>query len=256
MTILIGTPCYNGLVTAEYLTSMLGLQREFARRGIGFSLETTTTVSLIPVARNFIVSRMLESDAFSHLLFIDADLSFDPAQVLRFLEADKDIVAGIYPVKHLDLEAVRRLPPGGKAESTFHYAVTLCAGEQPTPAGFIRAEYAATGFMLIRRQVLQQMAERYPELKYDHMFAHQGTALQPKNNHLYALFDTSLDRSQGLYLPEDYTFCKRWRAIGGEIWVDVLSKFKHVGPYAYEGDFSVFVQRSETSSPWANKTKI
>jgi hypothetical protein len=58
------------------------------------------------------------------------------------------------------------------------------------------------------------------------------------------LFDTSLDPEQGLYLPEDYTFCRRWRAMGGEIWVDVFSKFKHVGSFAHEGDFSVFVNRS------------
>ena len=55
--------------------------------------------------------------------------------------------------------------------------------------------------------------------------------------HLYALFDTSL-YSSGVYLPEDYTFCTRWRALGGEIWVDTRSKFKHVGRYVFAGDYS------------------
>jgi hypothetical protein len=50
-----------------------------------------------------------------------------------------------------------------------------------------------------------------------------------------------LDRDQGLYLPEDYTFCNRWRAMGGEIWVDVRSKFTHVGAYSYDGDFWAYL---------------
>ena len=73
------------------------------------------------------------------------------------------------------------------------------------------------------------------------MFAHAGT--QPRNEHLYALFDTSLDAQSGLYFPEDYTFCKRWTAMGVEIWVDVFSKLTHVGSFSYEGDFSVFVSK-------------
>ena len=74
--ILIGTPCYNGLVTAEYLLSMLGLQRELIRQGVEFEVDTPTTVSLIPVARNYLAGEVLRNRRFTHLLFIDADLRF------------------------------------------------------------------------------------------------------------------------------------------------------------------------------------
>jgi hypothetical protein len=242
--ILIGTPCYNGLVTAEYLVSMLGLQKELIRHGIDFEVNTPTTVSLIPVARNYLVSEVLQNKHFTHLLFIDADLGFEPSLVPRLVAADKDVVAGIYPLKHLNVSAIRNLPPDKPIAATYHYAVAIVPGAQPTSDGFVQAEYAATGFMLIRREVLEQMAARYAELKYTHMFALPGAATAPPSDHLYSLFDTSLDPEQGLYLPEDYTFCRRWRAIGGEIWVDVFSKFKHVGSFAHEGDVSVFVNRS------------
>jgi len=75
-------------------------------------------------------------------------------------------------------------------------------------------------------------------LKYTHGFTADQTATTEDVSNLYALFDTSLDRDRGLYLPEDYTFCNRWRAMGGEIWVDVRSKFTHVGSFAFHGDFA------------------
>lgn len=244
-SILIGTPCYNGWVTTEFTVSMLGLQRELGRVGVGFSLEMPQSVSLIPVVRNFIASKVLGNKEYSHLLFIDADLGFDPALVPRYLAANKDIVAGIYPIKYLNLPAIRQLPTDKPIAETFHYAVRLCDGAQPTPDGFAPAEYAATGFMLIRRQVLEQMAAQHPELKFRHNFNHVDSRQPTSSDHFYALFDTSLDQEKGLYLPEDYTFCKRWRTMGGEIWVDVLSKFSHIGSYSYDGDFSVFVQRPQ-----------
>jgi hypothetical protein len=54
-----------------------------------------------------------------------------------------------------------------------------------------------------------------------------------------------LDREKGLYLPEDYTFCNRWRAMGGEIWVDVRSKFTHVGAFEYHGDFAAVISQHD-----------
>jgi hypothetical protein len=176
-------------------------------------------------------------------LFIDADIGFDPAAVPRYLKAEKDIVAGIYPLKSLDLEAVRDLAPGRSVATTLRYATKLFADETPDADGFAKAEYAATGFMLIRRNVLEKMAAAHPELKYQHSFTADQAATANDLAHLYALFDTSLDRDRGLYLPEDYTFCDRWRAMGGEIWVDVRSKFTHVGTYSFHGDFSAYLSR-------------
>jgi hypothetical protein len=240
--ILIGTPCYGGVVNTEYVVSLLGLQRELANHNINFSLEMPAS-SLITVARNYIVSKVLENQQFTHLLFIDADVGFDPAVVPRYLAADKDVVAGIYPIKHVNWQAVRQLPASSPVAAAFHYAVTVSEGSQTVANGLVQAEHAATGFMLIRRQVLEKMAAHHPELKYKHSFTHlPGGATS--SDHFYALFDMSIDREKGVYLPEDYTFCKRWRAMGGEIWVDALSKFQHVGNLTYEGDFSVFLKQT------------
>ncbi|HTU26604.1 MAG TPA: hypothetical protein VMF30_14450 [Pirellulales bacterium] len=238
--LLVGTPCYGGVVTTEYLASLLGLQRELAQRSIGFTLEMPAS-SLITVARNYVVSKVLANPQISHLLFIDADLGFDPAVVPRYLALEKDVVAGIYPIKAMNWAAVRQLPAASPLAGAFHYAVTLPDEEQTLVEGFVRAEYAATGFMLIRRQVLERMVAEHPELKYRHSYAHLPSQTATAD-HLYALFDTALDVGEQVYLPEDYAFCRRWRALGGEIWVDAFSRFRHVGQLAFPGDYSVFVR--------------
>src|SRR5258708_23339809 len=174
--LLIGTPCYNGQVTMQYMSSMLRLQQALAQERSEFSLAMTGSESLITRARNFIVSQFLGRSQFTHLLFIDADIGFDPTVVSRYLKADKDIVAGIYPIKGLDLEAVRGLDPGKSIATTLHYAVKLEDGEVPNADGFAKAKYAATGFMLIRRNVLEKMAAKHPEFRYEHNFTGDRTA--------------------------------------------------------------------------------
>jgi hypothetical protein len=226
---------------------MLQLQPLLRSEKIDFSLALTASESLITRARNFIVSQFLGRPDLTHLLFIDSDIGFDPNAVTRYVSANKDVVAGIYPIKGLDVEKVRGLAKDMPLASVLRYATKLCEGEVADADGFIRAEYAATGFMLIRRNVLEQMVTAYPELHYRYSFTGDKTATAADLANLYALFDTSLDPESKQYLPEDYTFCRRWRALGGEVWVDAHSKFTHVGTFPFQGDFSQFLQRVEKS---------
>ena len=76
--LLIGTPCYNGQVTMQYMSSMLRLQQVLAQEKSEFSLAMTGSESLITRARNFIVSQFLGRPQFTHLLFIDADSTRAP----------------------------------------------------------------------------------------------------------------------------------------------------------------------------------
>ena len=73
-------------------------------------------------------------------------------------------------------------------------------------------------------------------------------------NNFYALYDTGLSEPLGLlsekdrqkaieqgrtpnaYLSEDFTFAKRWKKIGGKIWLDPRISLGHIGRYTYEGN--------------------
>jgi hypothetical protein len=242
--ILIATPCYGGVVTSHYLMSVLGLTRLLAERGIEHDLRTVSD-SLVSRARNFIAAAFLREESFTHLLFIDADLGFDPEALPRFLAFGKEVTCGVYPLKRLDIAALRASPEvadnvAEAASYVYSSSISIHDGNRPE-GGFLRTDYAATGFMLIARPVLTRMAEAYPALRYggDHSLRSgpgQGAAG-------YGFFETMI--AKGEALPEDYSFCKRWRDIDGEIWIDLASRFAHVGTHVYRGDLGLALNEAK-----------
>ena len=103
--------------------------------------------------------------------------------------------------------------------------------------GFVTAKYAGTGFQLIRRTVFERLIAAHSELRFTstHTIAREA----PRSDNLYALFDCQIDPNTGEYLSEDYAFCRRWRALGGDIWLDLESTLTHVGADQFRGDTRV-----------------
>lgn len=245
--VMIGTPCFGGMVTMNYMHCVMNTVGLLKAQGIDVHVMTTAHDSLIPRARNYIANEFLRREKYSHLLFIDADIEFAPETVLRFLRADKDVLCGIYPVKNLDIEKLRSIgkdvaEPEAVAASML-YAVKVMPGQKHQD-GFIRVKYGATGFMLVKREVLTRLAEAYPELQYGNSFI---PVRHERRN--CAFFDTAIDPETSEYLPEDYAFCRRWSAIGGEVHADLFSNFSHVGHYVYPGNFTAFLTHLGASDP-------
>lgn len=241
--IVIGTPCYGGAVTHLFALSLLKLQAACIARGIGLSFRLLRGDALITRARNIIVSDFLATPEATHLLFIDADIGFTPEQVFALVEIDKPVAGAVYPVKNLDWAQIRRDIAAGRAQvpaSTLTYVVEFEDPAHIVPVnGFARARYVGTGFMMVKRQVFEAMAARHPELRFRQ--AHSITNVALDAERLYAYFDCVIEPGTGLYLSEDYTFCRRWTAMGGEIWVDLNSRLTHVGAMDFEGNLmSVF----------------
>ena len=60
------------------------------------------------------------------------------------------------------------------------------------------------------------MIKEHPETRYNN-----DLNTDPKlNPYFSALFDTMIEPETKRYLSEDYTFCRRWQQMGGEIWMD------------------------------------
>lgn len=238
----VATPCYGNLVTHHYLKSVLNLQRACLERNLPIWVDTLGNESLITRARNTLVSTFLDRPQYSHFLFIDSDIAFEPDQVFRLLESGHEVVGGVYPIKWLDWQriggAVRSGHPDPEPVS-LHYAVEFDGQEIKAQDGFARARYVATGFLMLRRAALERMRDRYPELKIN--VPH--VAGLPRSDNHYAFFDTMVDPETRNYLSEDYAFCRRWQAAGGEIWVDLRSKLTHVGSNAFRGDLTQVLQR-------------
>ena len=91
---------------------------------------------------------------------------------------------------------------------------------------------SGTGFMLIKREIIEGLIAALPHLKYRDSL-NLGERFEP---HMYALFDTVIDEN-GHYLSEDWTFCKRVREVLKKpIWVDSEVKLDHLGTHRFKGD--------------------
>lgn len=233
-TVFIATPCYGGAVTQEYLLSVLSLVSQAAAAGIEIVVALQGHDSLITRSRNTLVGHFLETSA-THLLFIDADIGFEPEQVRRMLAFDQDVVCGIYPLKVRDWgqKTIDQLRLGEPAETaTLRYVGLACSGSEVERRGeFVTGEYAGCGFMLIRRAAIERMIMAYPETAY--RAAHCYANVKARNT--YALFESEIDHENGLYLSEDFAFCRRFRAMGGKIWLDTAGRLTHVGSHSFVG---------------------
>ena len=220
-SIAIGVPVY-GLVTLGFHTSMLATALMMRDRGVPMHTIHASGDSLVQRARNNIVAEFMATDA-SHLMFIDTDIQWDPDDVLRLVGHGKDMICGAYPKKqHPPVFAIQpRLDADGRSQ-------------RDPITGAVRIRCAATGFLLIRRAVIERMMAAYPELRY-RAFASDGIT-EAARKFTYSLFDTITEPDA--FYSEDYGFCVRWERIGGEVWVDPGIQLKHHGAHAYEADAS------------------
>lgn len=218
--------------------SLLQLQKASDKAGFDMATVMLGNDALITRGRSAIVAKFLDNPSTTHLLFVDADITFTPDHVTRMLAFDKDFVAGFYPAKVIDwVQLAERFGKTDERldEAGLIYVGSLCEGSEARfENGFGTAFYAGTGFQLIKRGVFERMIAAYPDTKYTGLHAFPRVS-QPSPN-LYALFDCMIDKETGVYLSEDYAFCKHWRAIGGEIWLDLNSKLTHTGAYSFHGN--------------------
>ena len=235
--LLVATPCFGGLVHHGYMLSVCALMDRAAGEGFAVDLALMAGDALITRSRAVLVARFLDHPLATHLLFVDADIAFEPAQVVRMLRFDRDFVAGLYPIKSIDWAALPRRVVAGEAlpgAGLTYVGTPLEGAEARVVEGFAAARYAGTGLQLLKRGVLERMVAAHPELRFRSL--HTLADAQPRSDNLCALFDPVIDADTGEYLSEDYAFCRRWRALGGDIWLDLRSKVTHVGADQFRGD--------------------
>lgn len=235
------TPCFGGMVTAAYHSSMLDFQPACYARGVSLRSKLIAGDALITRARAELVAWFLDSDA-THLLFVDADIGFEPEQLFRMLKFNADVVAAAYPTKSINFTKIARDALAGRPNlksASLTYVVAWKDGASvEAKDGFARVRFAGTGFLLVRREAISKLCAAHPELRYRSTHAVGQSAAQQGSQHRFALFDPMIEPGTGEYLSEDYAFCKRWTDLGGDIWMDLQSKLDHIGFCTFHGDLS------------------
>jgi hypothetical protein len=226
----------------NYVTSLFEFTHEGIRLGLSSTLHMRSE-SLVTRGRNEIVKFFLMNEQYTHLLWIDSDISFQPTAVLRLLLSDHDVAAGIYPIKRFNWP--EQGVPAGTTKDAFETRYTdypfNAIGFGATPLtehvvqdDFVEVAEAPTGFMSIKRDVFTRLMEQYPELNY----VPDGPPGNPEARFYWRFFDCMVDPDSNRYLSEDYAFCRRWRDIGGKVHADIQSDLGHLGQHMFRGDLA------------------
>jgi hypothetical protein len=248
----VATPCYGGQLTEPYFRSVVKLMTFFNQHRIPLAFGTIANESLVTRARNVLVAYFLNSD-YTHLMFVDADIEFQVEDMLKLFVHNKDIAVGAYPKKGVNWSHIKEgilMDPSrqhtnqqiGALGSDYAINFKFSNRETKTVAvenGLIKLHDAGTGFMMIKRETILKMIEKYPELKYNNDVQMGGVDLK---DNFYALFDTMIDPIDKRYLSEDYTFCRRWQAMDGDIWLDPSISLNHYGSFCFQGNPEMIIQ--------------
>jgi len=242
----IATPCYGGALTEPYFRSTIKLMTWFNGHKVPLAFGTIANESLVTRARNVLLAYFLNSD-YTHLMFIDADIEFQVDDILKLWLHDKDVVVGAYPKKGVNwshikesviLDPSKELTPNQIGALGSDYAINFKFSDRENKQvkvenGLIELHDAGTGFMMIKRKAIDSIIEHYPEIKYVNDVQMGGVDLKDK---FYALFDTMIDPIDRRYLSEDYTFCRRWQEMKGQIWLDPSISLNHYGSFCFQGN--------------------
>lgn len=251
------TPCYGSLCYVNFVTCLLATKELLEKYNIGFKIEFCKSDSLVSRARNNLVAKAMTNKNMTHMIFIDADITWQAIDIVKLIISNKPLVGGLYPLKNYNWESIikdKTNPYNSnpvqtlinkKNQSQFReiindedmirfnllkYNVNYLSTTISIDQNLTRVKHLATGFMMIQRCVIEKMSTAYPSTKY---VDDVGFLTGDENNFAFALFDCGVE--EGHYFSEDWLFCHRWTKMGGEIFIDVSISLTHTGTEDYKG---------------------
>ena len=241
INLFIAIPAFGGKVHARFTSSLISLSNLLNKEKVNHTIEFLTTESLISRGRNSMIAEFYSNPNYSHILFLDSDLIFNPKAVLVMLSRKKEIIGCPYPKKIYNLEKLSKLlSEDTDIDTIFKEKAGLITDinynledleANPETDLCILAKDIPTGFMLLKRSAITAMMINYTNRQYRNNIA----GMKSNNDHYYFdLFGTGV--VDGIYLSEDYFFCYLARKIGLECWLETGFTFGHIGSNTFYGN--------------------
>ena len=257
----VATPMYGGMAHGMFVKSCLDLQAICSQYGIEVRFSFIFNESLITRARNYLVDEFLRAEGFTHMLFIDADIHFDPRDVVALMALDKEIVGGPYPKKSIKWgavkDAVKRHPDIAPLEME-KVAGDFVFNPAPGTEKFSVAEpievlEIGTGFMMIRRKTFEVFNEKFPQYLYkpDHV----RTKHFDGSRKIMMYFQAEVDPKSERYLSEDYWFCQKLQEANLRTWLCPWMQLQHVGTYIFGGSLADLASIGASATADADQLK-
>ena len=268
--IFIATPMYGGNCVGMFSKACIDLATMCANYGVETRFFFIFNESLITRERNYLVDEFLRAEGFTHLMFIDSDIHFDPRDVLSLAvlcDDDKPIIGGPYGKKCIAWEKIRRAvdigiadeEPDELAKFTGDFVFNPVLGTKEMKVNEpVEVLEIGTGFMMVKRDVFDDWREAFPQFHYKP--DHNRSQFFKGDRYIHAYFDTVIDNDAYMpggesggsdrYLSEDYMFCQLSRKIGKKIFLCPWMKLGHVGSYVFDGTMAD-LGRIDQANPYA-----
>lgn len=261
----VATPMYGGQCHGMYTKSTADLAKLCTHYGIEVKFFYLFNESLITRARNYCVDEFMRSD-YTHLMFIDSDIGFDPNDVLTLLalmdtddpENDKHIMCGPYPKKTIAWEKIKRAVDKGFADDNpgelerfvGDYVFNPAEGQKQVRLDEpVKVLEGGTGFMMVTKDAFKKFDEAYPD--YSYRPDHVRTAHFDGSREIMMYFQALIDEKSKRYLSEDYMFCQWMQRVGVDTWMCPWMKLLHTGSYTFGGSLTdmAMLGASATADP-------
>jgi hypothetical protein len=238
---MIATPAYGDIFYTPYVQSLIKLVRGMHQKQWDFSFRSIS-YSEISESRNYLLTHWLDKTDASHILFLDADMGFEPQQIVDMVAFDKPVVGAVYPKRNIDLRRVAK----HAAESVpadiaiaraqqFVFRPPREKGEWNSRDGFLEVEACGAGILLIQRTCIETMLRLMPQIS--DTTAKKTSPLAKELDRLIRAFD--ILHVGGSRLSEDYSFCHRWKHLcKGEIWASIAHEIVHIGLHQFKGRYA------------------
>ena len=212
--VLLATTAYDS-PDASHTASIAHARAALSEAGIQSAYALLSGNCHVDDARNSIVASFLESDC-TDLVFIDADVSFTPDQLVRLCQHDEDIVGGIYPKR---------------AQGLTDMPVRMFWNVlKPDERGLLRVEGLPTGFMRIKRVVLEVLAK-------DAQTFRKGLTVVP------IIFERTYTDGVGR-VGGDINFCFKAQQRGFGSYADTELRLGHAAKVIVHDSLGAYLRRS------------
>ena len=223
--VFIAMPSGRGAPDIDCVSSLNGTMQDLRQHGIEYSFNSIHGNCYIALIRSLMTHQFMQSEC-THLFFWDDDVAGPHGALRRLMGYDRDIMVAAYP---------KKVPAGSPPSKAWPIAITSGI---PDEQGLLESDMVATGFLLIKRNVIEAMYEKYA----DRVFHNKDS-----DSDIIDLFPTGIIDEDGfpknalgknMWWGEDYSFSVLAKRAGFKIWMDPKIQLLHAGRNVWFGNFA------------------